>query len=171
MNYNIALLGLVEIVSAVTMGIFILALTYKLLVYVGKRFYGITEFNLAYHIFTAAIIISVGMMISGAIAPLISMFRLLRMDASSFVLAFKYIGQGSLFIAIAYSASLLIGLISTYMYSKLTPINEFEEIKNNNVGVAIVIGSIILTLTLLSKGGVELLIEAIIPYPERPPLK
>lgn len=171
MNYSVALLGLVEIVSAVSMGVFILALTYKLVVYFGKRFHGITEFNLAYSIFTAAIILSVGMMISGVIQPLLSLFRLLKPDADGFMLAFEYIARGSLFIAIAYAAAITIGLISTYLYDKLTPINEFEEIKNNNVGVAIVLGTIIITLTLLSRGGVELLIEAIIPYPDRPPMR
>ena len=64
----------------------------------------------------------------------------------------------------------MIGLISTFLYSKLTPIDEFEEIRKNNVGVSLIISSILITLTLLTKDGVILLIEAIIPYPELPPI-
>ena len=74
-----------------------------------------------------------------------------------------------MYIAIAYTAAVLIGLISTFLYSKVTPINEFEEIRNNNVGVALIVSSIIVTLTIFSKDGVKLLIEALVPYPELPP--
>jgi len=84
-------------------------------------------------------------------------------------LVFKYIGQGLIYISIAYTAAILIGLISTALYAKLTPIDEFKEIKNNNLGVALIVSSIIITLTLMSKDGVALLIESIIPYPNLPP--
>jgi uncharacterized membrane protein YjfL (UPF0719 family) len=169
MNYNIAILGLIEIVSAVTIGIFILSITYKILQWVGRRYYKIAESNLAYSIFTASIMFSVGFMINEVIQPLISSFRLLNQDAASYVLAFRYIGQGAVYIAIAYCASIVIALLSTSLYARLTPIDEFEEIRKNNVGIAIIIGSIIITLTLLTKSGVGLLIESIIPYPQLPP--
>ncbi|MEP5610970.1 MAG: DUF350 domain-containing protein [Cyclobacteriaceae bacterium] len=170
MNSNIAILGLIEIFSAITIGIFILALTYKIVQWVGRKYYQIKEYNLSYSIYTAAIIISVGIMISGIIDPLISSFRLLNRQSDSFVLAFKYIGTGAIYIGIAYTATILIGLISSFMYSKITPINEFEEIRKNNLGVAIIVSSTIITLTLLTKSGVILLIEAIIPYPQLPPV-
>ena len=86
------------------------------------------------------------------------------------MLAFEYITIGAVYIAIAYTATILIGLISTFLYSKLTPISEFEEIRNNNVGVSLIISSILITLTLLTKNGVILLIESIVPYPELPPI-
>lgn len=170
MNSNIALLAIIEIISAITIGIFILALTYKIVQWVGRKYYKIQDYNLSYSIFVSAIILSVGIMISGIVQPLISSFRLLNQQASSFSLAFEYIATGAIYIAIAYTATILIGLISTFLYSKLTPINEFEEIRKNNVGVSLIISSILITLTLLTKSGVMLLIEAIIPYPELPPL-
>jgi len=169
MNYNIALLGLIEIVSAITIGIFILALTYKVMQLVGSKYYKIEEFNLAYSIFTAAIILSVGLMVSGVIQPLISSFRLLDRGEDALMLVVKYMGTGAIYIAIAFIAAVLIGLISTFLYSKITPIDEFEEIRNNNVGVALIVSAILITLTLLSKSGVMMLIEALIPYPELPP--
>ncbi len=170
MNYNIAILGLVEIISAVSMGIFILALTYKIVAFVGKKYYGILEFNVAYSIFMASIILSVGIMLNGVIQPLMSSFRLLiGSESNTFGLTLKYFLTGGLYISIAYSFAILIGLISTYLYSKITPIDEFAEIRNNNIGVALVIGSILITLTLMAKSGVVLLIEALVPYPQMPP--
>ncbi|MDH5610472.1 MAG: DUF350 domain-containing protein [Cyclobacteriaceae bacterium] len=170
MNYNLALLGLIEIVTAVTIGIFILALTFKILQFVGKKYYDIQQSNLAYSIYTASIMFSAGYMVSSVIQPLVSSFRLLDRQDDSYLLALKYLAQGGLFISIAYFAAILIGLISAFMYSRLTPIDEFKEIKENNVGIALVISSIIITLTLLTKSGVALLIESIIPYPQGPPL-
>lgn len=166
MNRDIAILGLIEIFSAISIGIFILALTFKLVQWVGKKYYGVENFNLAYSIFTAAIIISVGIMVSSVLQPLVSSFRLLEKETSDFVLALRFIGTGSIYIAIAYAVAIFIGLLSTFLYSKLTVINEFQEIRDNNLGVALIIGSIIVTLSLLSQSGVELLIESIIPYPE-----
>ena len=169
MNFSTGFLAIIEILSSISIGIFILVLTYKIMEWVGKKYYGIESYNLAYSIFNAAVIISVGIMISGIIQPLLSSFRLLSKDSTGFLVAFKYIGIGGIYIAIAYSATILIGLLSTYLYSKITPINEFEEIKNNNVGVSIVISAILITLIILSKEGVVLLIESIVPYPELPP--
>ena len=170
MNRELIILGLIEIISALTIGIFLLALTFKIVQWVGKKYYGIENYNLAYSIFTATIMISVGLMASSVIQPLISSFRLLDKGHNSFILAMKFLGTGGVYISIAYSVAILIGLVSTFLYSKLTPINEFEEIRENNVGVALMISSIIITLTLLTKSGVELLIEAIIPYPAGPPV-
>lgn len=169
MNYNVVLISLIEIFSAISIGIFILSLTYKLVQWVGRRYYGIEEYNLAYSLFAAAIILSVGIMVEGIIDPLISSFRLMNTTDGSLLFSLKYFGIGALYIGIAYTVAVAIGLISTFLYAKLTPIDEFEEIKNNNVGVAVIISSIIITLTIFSKDGVKLLIEALVPYPELPP--
>lgn len=170
MNRELILLGLIEIISALTIGIFLLVLTFKIVQWVGRKYYGVEIHNLAYSIFTAAIMISVGLMATSVIQPLISSFRLLDLQHNNFILALRFLGIGFIYISIAYSVAILIGLVSTFIYSKLTPIDEFEEIRENNVGVAVMISSIIITLTLLTKSGVELLIEAIIPYPAGPPV-
>ena len=165
MNRDIAILGLVEIVSAISIGIFLLALTYKIVEWAGRKYYKIEAFNLSYNIFTAAIIISVGIMAASVLQPLVSSFRLLDKDVTALYALVKFIGFGGIYISIAYVFSILIGLVSTFLYAKLTTIDEFEEIRKDNVGVAIIVGSIIITLSLLSRSGVELLIESIIPYP------
>ncbi len=169
MNTKLIIISLIEIFSAITIGIFILSLTYKLVQWVGRKYYGIQEYNLAYSIFAGAIILSVGIMVEGIIDPLISSFRLMNKSGNSLIFSLRYFGVGTIYIGIAYTVSVTIGLISTFLYSKLTPIDEFEEIKNDNIGVALIISSIIITLTIFSKDGVKLLIESLVPYPELPP--
>ena len=170
MNYKIALLGLIQIISSLSIGVFILVITYSIVKWVGRKYYDIQHGNIAYSIFTASIMFSVGYMVSSVIQPLISSFRLMSTQSeSNFTLFFKYIGQGAIYIGIAYVVSLLIGLLSTALYARITPIDEFEEIKTNNIGVALIVSSIIITLTLMTKSGVTLLIESIIPYPDIAP--
>ena len=170
MNNKIAILGIVEIISAISIGIFILSITYKLVTWFGKKYYDISEKTSAFSVFTASILFSVGYLVSGVIQPLISSFRLLNTQESAWLVAGKYLGMGAVYITIAFISALMIGLLSTYLYSRLTPIDEWKEIKENNWGVALIVSAIVITLTLMSKSGVILIIESLIPYPELPPI-
>lgn len=170
MNTKLALLAVIEILSALSMGIFILAATYQLLKYFGKRRYGIVENNQAYSIFMASVLFAIGYTVSGATQPLISLFRILATrENEAWALILKFIVTGGVYIAMAYISGAVICLIGIVVYTYLTPINEFAELKNNNLAVALVVGSIVITLSLLTKDGVALLLESFIPYPEQYP--
>lgn len=170
MNYNIALLALTEILSALSIGVIILYATYKLLDYFGRKKLGITHSNTSFSIFVASILFAVGLMVSSVIQPIISSFRLLlNTTDTTFELMSHFLGYGALYVAIALLMGIFISLSGVVFYSYLTPIDEFKEIKNNNIGVAIIVSAIIITLTLMSRSGVNLLVESIIPYPELPP--
>lgn len=170
MNSNIFLLGIIQILSAVSMGLVILSTTYKILKWYGKKKFNIGHNNVAYSIFIASVLIGMGLMVSGTIAPIVSSFRLLsNSEESSTQLILSFLFRGGLYIFIAYSSGLAISLMGIVIYSKLTPIDEFVEMKNNNIGVAIISGAIIITLILLTKDGVALVIESLIPYPALPP--
>lgn len=170
MNSNIFFLGIIEILSAISMGLVILSTTYKLLKWYGKKSFNIGHNNVAYSIFIASVLFGMGLMVSGTIEPIVSSFRLLsNVEESTTGLLFSFLFRGGLYIIIAYTAGLTISLLGILIYSKLTPIDEFVEMKNNNIGVAIISSAIIITLILLTKDGVALVIESLIPYPELPP--
>jgi uncharacterized membrane protein YjfL (UPF0719 family) len=170
MNTKISLLGLIEILSALSIGIFIMAITYQSLRYFGRKRYKIQPGNLAYSIFTAAVLFSIGYMISGIIQPLISLFRLLAAKENDLVnLALLFIGHGAIYIALAFIAGVVICASGIAIYTFLTPIDEFQELKNNNIGVALISGTIMIVLSMLTRDGVSLLIESLIPYPEQFP--
>jgi uncharacterized membrane protein YjfL (UPF0719 family) len=170
MNIKITLLGLIEILSALSIGIFILAITYKGTRYFGRKRYDIQPNNLAYSIFTAAVLFSVGYMISGVIQPLLSLFRLLAArESDSINLALSFVGHGAVYIALAFVAGIVICVSGVAIYTFLTPLDEFRELKNNNIGVAIIVGTIMIVLSMLTRDGVSLLIESFIPYPAQFP--
>lgn len=170
MNSKVTLLAIIEIISAISAGVFILSLTYQLLKYIGRKRYDIQTSNLATSIFVASVLFSVGYMVSSVIDPLTSLFRLLAAkDNSVGSLALSFFGTGALYIAVAFVAGAIVVFLSVMLYTSITPLDEFAEIRNNNVGVALIVGTIAITLALLTKDGVGLLIESFIPYPEQYP--
>ncbi|HBK88447.1 MAG: DUF350 domain-containing protein [Cyclobacteriaceae bacterium] len=166
MNSKLTLLAVIEIISALSLGIAILAATYQVLKYVAQRRYGIGENNQAFGIFMASTLFSVGYLVSGVIRPLLSLFRILATrDISTVQLAATFIGYGALYVFLAFIAALIVIFLSVTIYSYITPTDEAAEMKNNNIAVALVVASIIITLSLMTSDGVELLIESFIPYP------
>lgn len=170
MNIRISILALIEIISALSIGLIMLSLTYTILKRLGQKYYDIQHGNLAFSIFIASILFSVGFMMSSVIQPILSSFRVLTATApSEFLLILSFLGYGALYVGIAYTSTIIISILGIYIYRHLTPIDELDEIKNNNVGVAIVVSVIIIVLVMMSKSGITLFIESIIPYPEIPP--
>ncbi len=170
MNSKLTLLAIIEILTALSMGVAILAATYLLLKYIGKKRYDINENNQAFGIFTASVLFSVGYMVSSVIHPLLSLFRILSTkDDDTFHLLISFIGYGAVYILLAFIVALLVCFLGALIYNYITPIDEIQELKNNNLAVALVVGSIIITLSLMTHDGVELLIESFIPYPDQYP--
>lgn len=141
-------------------------ITYQILKLVGRRRYDIHEKNLAYSIFMASVLFSVGYMVSGVVQPLLSLFRIMAAtESSTSQLLFSFLGYGAFYIAASYTAGVVVSLVGITIYTGLTPIDEFAELKNNNLGVALIVGTIIIVLTLLTRDGVNLLMESQVPYP------
>lgn len=166
MNIKLSLLALVEILSGLSIGIVIMIITYEILKWIGRKRYDIHEKNLAYSIFMASVLFSVGYMVSGVIQPLLSLFRIMAAtETSTADLLFSFLGYGAIYIAASYTAGVMVCLLGITVYTGITPMDEFAELKNNNVGVAIMVGTIIIVLTLLTRDGVNLLMESQVPYP------
>lgn len=155
--------------SALSCGLVILFVTYKLLRAYGKRKLGIDHSNTAYNIFTAGILFSVGYILSGTIKPILSSYRILSdTDISNFQLILEFLGYGGIYILIAYLLALIITIVGVYIYINMTSVNELKEMKENNIGVAVVLVAIIVTLSLMCSDGIALFIESFIPYPKLP---
>lgn len=170
MDKQIALLGIIQIISALSCGVLILFLTYKIINLYGKKTLNIAEKNTAYNILVAGILFSVGYIVNGVVQPILDSFRLLISRGITITqLIGEFIFYGGIYIAISYIAALLVTGIGIYFYTYITPINELREIKNNNIGVALVVSVVIIILSFFCKGGIILFIESLVPYPELPP--
>jgi uncharacterized membrane protein YjfL (UPF0719 family) len=49
-------------------------------------------------------------------------------------------------------------------------IDEFEEIKKDNIAVAIIVGVIIIAVSIMLKDSLYFLLETFVPYPDAPSL-
>ena len=57
--------------------------------------------------------------------------------------------------------------MSFYFFSLMTKtIKEFEEIKKDNIAVAILSGVIIITISVMLKDSLYFLMDTLVPYPE-----
>ncbi|MCJ8290152.1 MAG: hypothetical protein HRT58_10855 [Crocinitomicaceae bacterium] len=169
MNEKIALLGIVEILSSLSCGIVILFVTYRIMKFYAKKRLGLEKNNLAYNILTAGVLFSVGHIVSGVIQPILSSYRILsNSKISSGELIGSFIGYGGLYILIGFILALLITFTGIAIYGSMTKVSEIKELKENNLGVAIVLVAIVVTLAIMCGDGVALLIESLIPYPEFP---
>lgn len=166
MNIKLSLLAIVEIFSGLSIGIVIMIITYQALKWIGRKRYDIHQNNVAYSIFIASVLFSIGYMVSGVIQPLLSLFRIMAAsEGSTSELIFSFLGYGAFYIASSYAAGVVVCFFGITIYTWITPIDEFEELKNNNLGVALIVGTIIIVLTLLTRDGVNLLMESQVPYP------
>ena len=124
---------------------------------------------MAYNLLTAGVLFSVGFIVSGVIEPILSSYRILSSSRiSSSELIWSFIGYGGLYILIGYVLALLITFTGIAIYGNMTKVSELKELKENNLGVAITLVAIVVTLAIMCSGGVALLIESFIPYPELP---
>lgn len=170
MNEQIAILGLIEILSALSCGVLILWTTYRIARIYGKKKLGIEDGNTAFNVLLAGILFSVGYMMTGVIQPILESFRLLSAsDIGTGSLIWKFLSTGGMYIAISYSAAIFVILIGMRLYTVMTPMDEAKEIQDNNVGVGLIIGVIVIVLAMMTKDGVVLFIESLIPYPDLPP--
>ncbi len=170
MNEKIALLSIIQIISALSCGVVILFITFRLLSWYGKHKLKIEATNMAYQIFIGGLTFSIGFIVSGVIQPILSAYRILsdsHMGTTDLTLSFLL--YGGIYIATSYVLSVFVILTGIGIFTYLTPMNELKQIKENNIGVSIILISIIMVLALMSKDGILLFIESIVPYPELPP--
>jgi len=170
MNQKIFYYGLLELVVSVLIGVVILFISYRILNKLIKEKYDIKLDNIAFSIFCSSVLFSVAYLISGIKAPILTSVRMLQDNANYegilLLDGFKYTG---LFLTIIIIVIALINLLSIYLFTLMTKrVDEFEEIKRNNIAVSIITGVVIISISLLAKDSLYLILESFVPYPEMP---
>lgn len=167
---NLILLALLQLTLSVLIGVLVLFVTYRILQRIFARQYTIEPGNRAFAIFSGAILLSVGYIISAVIQPLLSTFRLLHQQSEKTMFL---LGEFALylvfFILISAAIALLVNLIGTGLFTLFTKdVKEMEEISKDNISVAITVAVIIVVISLFVRDGVVFLLETLVPYPDVP---
>jgi hypothetical protein len=126
--------------------------------------------NLSFMIFLSGTVFSVSFITYGIMDPMTATFKVLEdsgiMGWELIYSCTEYVG---IFLLMAYIFSTLVILISYQLFSFLTTnLNEYEEIRDNNVGVALLVVVLTIVTALFAKAPFIVYLESFIPYPDLP---
>ena len=126
--------------------------------------------NVSFLIFLSGILFSVGYLLSGIMTPLSSTLDMLNNGQnSSFEILFSFTKYIGIFTFLGLVLGCIINYLTYLIFSSLTTkLDELEEIKNGNVGIAILVSVIAITMAVFCKEPFLLVLEYFIPYPEIP---
>jgi uncharacterized membrane protein YjfL (UPF0719 family) len=170
METKLVYLALYQLFGALVLGTLVMFFTFKLIrITIAKR-YLIQKDNVAFAIFMSTILFSVGYIVSGAIHPIHSTFRVLSHSFDSTgMLLLEFSKYLLLFVFISMFIALMVNVIGVSLFNALTrKVDELKEISENNVAVGLVSGMMVVVLSLFVQDAVTLLLESMIPYPDMP---
>jgi uncharacterized membrane protein YjfL (UPF0719 family) len=157
---------------SILVGIIILYTAYKIVdKYIQKK-YEMGNDNTAYAILCSSILFSVGYLFNGLNKVISNSIELIEnqvnFDGSVFLESLKYSG---VFIGISSIIIILVIIISINLFTLMTKeIDEFNEIKNNNIAVSIITSVIVISISLMIKDSLYLILDSLVPYPVIPNL-
>lgn len=167
-NQDLLITGIWELVLALLIGLLVLYVSYSCFYRFVYVKHNLEKDNMAYAILAASVIFSVGYIFAGVSDPLLMTIKYLRQTGTeSFVMS--CVSYSSVFVIGALVISGLINVVSILLFTFMTrKVDEFEEIKQGNVAVALITAAIIISITLIVRENMVLLFDAFIPHPEMP---
>ncbi len=162
MNYFI----LLQAVIAFTMGVISLYLVYRILNIYLKKVFQITEVNHAFATLQAGILLSTALLVSSIVGPGMNAIRFINQTDINFATISTSLGFIIMFLLIGVLFSIMTVAGGIIVLFQLTHVNEWQEIKSNNIPTALISAALILGLSLIIKDNVSSVCEMLVPYPE-----
>jgi uncharacterized membrane protein YjfL (UPF0719 family) len=157
---------LLQAAIAFSMGIVALFSVYRILNFYLKKAFQLDEMNTAFSTLQVGILLSTSMLVGSIVGPGMNAIRFINQSAVNFSTISTSLGYVMMFLIIGILFSMLVIAGGILILFQLTHINEWEEIKKNNVASALVSAALILGLSIIMKDQVASVCEMLIPYPE-----
>lgn len=162
--------GIVTLLLSVLLGVVVVHLGFVLFQHLTVRINESEELqrnNTAVAILSGGYILSLGLIVKSALSPVMQTFFLMTYgDQYSAGEIFLSAGFMVLQVLAALVTAVLALMSGLWIFSRLTPhIDEFAEIRKNNVAIAIVMAAILVTFALFIEEGVVRLLQTIVPAP------
>ncbi|WP_297510932.1 DUF350 domain-containing protein [Flavobacterium sp.] len=162
-------ISVLQLFLAFAIGISSLFALFKIIKYLMKSVYKIEEENTSFAIFQTGIIISGSFILSSILSPALNAIRFLnpnnQFTSQTIMSSLGYI---TIFVLIGLFCTILVITSGLLVLFQLTKVNEGEEIKKNNIPIALITIAMIFGLSIIVDEYVGALCEALIPYPEIP---
>lgn len=166
MNSKLLTLAIIEILISIGVTVAIIFVSFKILKFLFFRNSDLRGDNMAFTIFTSGIVLSIGLILSEILPSITNVIRLSTTQTETLDTV-TIVSYSGLYLGIGFMMAVFINVSAFLLFSILTRgINEFKEIQQNNVSVAILVVAILLSITIIVKESIALLISALIPYPE-----
>ena len=144
MNTQLFGLALLELILTIVISVGVIFISFKMLKVLFFKNEDLAGDNLAFTIFTSGILLSIGIILSEIIPSISNVIRLSTIQTETidgFTIA-KYSG---LYLLIGFIIAIVLNAAVFLLFSLLTKkVNEFKEIQQNNISVAILVVAILL---------------------------
>lgn len=157
---------IIQVLIAFAAGLSSLFMLYRLLNNFMRRRFEIEEANTAFAIFQVGILIAGSLILSSVLSAAVNAIQFLNQGASfqiqTMMTSLAYV---LVFLVIGIAFTLLVIASSVFAFFQLTQINEWEQIKMNNIPTALISSALIVGMALIMDDYIGHLCEALIPYP------
>jgi uncharacterized membrane protein YjfL (UPF0719 family) len=164
-------LGVVEFILTLVIGFFMVLATYKILLRLTPRFDQEKQLhrrNTAVGLVLGSILVGEAVIIMQAIYPVMAVVQIYTLDSGKgFGALLRTVGLVIGDILLAGLLAVLSILLTFRLFDKLTPgIDEYQEIREGNIAIAVFMALVIIAMSLIVSSGVAALIRALIPFPK-----
>jgi len=124
--------------------------------------------NVSVAVVLGSILFGEAIVVMRAIYPVMAVIQIFVLGQEKKFLNFlKMLGLSIGYVVLAGVLAIGVILISFWLFNKLTPrINQYEEIRDNNIAVALFMAFVVIAICILISAGVSGLTRALIPFPE-----
>jgi len=162
--------GVIEFLVSILISFILIFGTYKLFLALTPKFdeeKQLRKKNTSVGIILGSVLLGQAIVVKQAIYPVMAVIQIFILGEEKSILGFlKMLGFSGGYVVLAGLLALICILFSLWLFSKLTPkIDQYEEIKENNVAVALFMGLMIIGICLLVSAGVSGLTRSLIPFP------
>ena len=158
---------IIQVIITFLAGLTALFLMYKIMNYFMKKKFKIEEANNAFAILQVGILISTSFIMESVMSAAVNAVQFLNTGGSvqlnNILTSLIYI---IVFIVIGMLFTFVVIFSSIFIFFQLTNINEWEQIKLNNIPTSLISAALILGLALIMDDYIGHLCEALIPYPD-----
>lgn len=169
MNIKFFTLASVHLITSLIVGVVFLYLTFVIVrQFFRRRKLQIETTNVAFGIFAAAIMFTMGYILSGVFEPAMATANILMKGNPAIgIFISQYMKYMGLFLLFGALTTGLVILTAIKVFDLFTAsIDELKEISQNNISVSIVLSTMIIVVAILAKPSIVMLVEAIVPYPQ-----
>ena len=164
-------LGVVEFILTLVIGFVMVLATYKTLLRLTPRFDQEKQLhrrNTAVGLVLGSILVGEAVIIMQAIYPVMAVVQIYALASGKGVGALlRTVGLVVGDILLAGMLAVLSILLTFRLFDKLTPgIDEYQEIREGNIAIAVFMALVIIAMSLIVSSGVAALIRALIPFPK-----